>query len=355
MLSQHAFICTEHRTTSEFELLWLRSYLSDAYGRFDGASPPDESYGNPIYARCVPELSIEERQREVRAAILGWSASNPRDLPWRRSRRREPWEVLVSEFMLIQTQASRVALTFPRFINRFATPHQLAQSTIEEVLAEWMGLGYYRRARALRDCAIELVEHFDGKVPSRYEELISLPGIGPYIANAVRALAFDYKVGAVDTNVRRILSRTLGLPSTTKASTLQSIADDLAMGTSPGEWTEALFDFGASVCRNQSPNCRDCPLGNGLCTSAHSSSVRINNTPRLRTQSRFVGSRRQLRGLILRHLTDTSSDPVDRLMDEASAFGFDHAHVSEVASQLLREGLICALPDRLSKGSVDRS
>lgn len=257
--------------------------------------------------------------------------------------------------MLIQTQASRVALTFPRFIDRFPTPHQLARSPIEDVLAEWMGLGYYRRARALRDCAIELVERFDGKVPSRYEDLISLPGIGPYIANAVLALAFDYQVGAVDTNVRRILSRTLGLPSTTKASTLQSIADALAMGTRPGEWTEALFDFGASVCKNQSPNCADCPLGNGLCTSAHSSSVRISNTPRLRTQSRFVGSRRQLRGLILRHLTDTASDPVSRLMDDVSEFGFDHALVAEVASQLLREGLIRALPAQLSNGSVDRS
>jgi A/G-specific adenine glycosylase len=309
----------------------------------------------PIYAQNVSELTSEERVRVMRNEILDWTRSNARVLPWRTGIDRDPWGVLVSEFMLVQTQASRVALTFPRFLDRFPTAYDLAHASVEETVREWMGLGYYRRARALRACAIEIVERFDGHVPHRYEDLTSLPGVGPYIANAVRAIAFAQHVGAVDTNVRRIIARTFGLPSTTKASAIQLLADALVSGTEPGLWTEALFDFGASVCQHKSPRCADCPLAEGLCASAHAPSLHDANTPERRPQSRFAGSRRQLRGLILRRLTESSSYSIDLLNNEVSPLGFSKEQVKEIVYELVHEGLLASLPRSMKDRSADWS
>ncbi|MDQ3881463.1 MAG: A/G-specific adenine glycosylase, partial [Chloroflexota bacterium] len=157
---------------------------------------------------------------ETRAALLAWYAQARRDVPWRRT--RDPYAVLVSEVMLQQTQAARVAERFPRFMARFPTAAALAAAEPAAVLTEWSGLGYNRRAVALQHTAQRVA--VDGW-PRDVIALEALPGIGPYTARAVASLAFGVRAGVVDTNVRRWLARRFGIRSARDA---QSLADRLA-------------------------------------------------------------------------------------------------------------------------------
>jgi A/G-specific adenine glycosylase len=206
--------------------------------------------------------------------------------------------VLVSEVMLQQTQASRVVTRFPPFIARFPTPASLAEADEADVLVAWAGLGYNRRALALRRTADALQR--DGW-PRTIDGLERLPGIGPYTARAVGALAFGQPVGAVDTNVRRWLSRRFGpeLP----ASDLQRLADGLATADpqpsseDAAAWMHASMEFGGRVCRARAPDCPSCPIARG-CPSRN----RAGRVP-VRRQPVFEGSDRALRGNLLRLLT----------------------------------------------------
>ena len=155
---------------------------------------------------------------DVRAAVLDWYAGEARDFPWRRT--RDPYAVLVSEVMLQQTQAARVVDRFPRFMARFPTTGTLAAASEAAVVAAWSGLGYNRRALALRSAAA-IVER-DGW-PTDVAALERLPGVGPYTARAVASLAFDVPAGVVDTNVRRWLLRRFGGPDNPRQ--LQELAD----------------------------------------------------------------------------------------------------------------------------------
>ena len=159
----------------------------------------------------------------VRAALLAWYATARRDFPWRRT--TDPYAVLVSEVMLQQTQASRVAERFPTFMKRFPTAEALAGAGEAQVLAAWSGLGYNRRALALRRAATGVVA--DGW-PRNIAGLERLPGVGPYTARAVASLAFGQPLGVVDTNVRRWLIRRFDLDPTPRPRDLQKLADALA-------------------------------------------------------------------------------------------------------------------------------
>jgi A/G-specific adenine glycosylase len=239
--------------------------------------------------------------RDVRRRLLDWYASEHRDFPWRRT--RDPWAVLVSEVMLQQTQASRVTARFPPFLARFPTPGAMATATEADVLVAWAGLGYNRRALALRGAAIAVQQW---GWPHDAAGLQRLPGIGPYTARAVAALAFGQPVGAVDTNVRRWLSRRFALDSAS-AGALQGHADALATAGSAissehaAAWMHASMEFGARVCRARAPDCPACPIARG-CPSrnraGHVSVVR---------QAPFGGSDRALRGALLRELAASPS------------------------------------------------
>lgn len=241
-------------------------------------------------------MSADRELARVRGAILAWYAVERRDFPWRAT--RDPYSVLVSEVMLQQTQASRVAERFDRFLARFPDAPSLASASTAAVLAEWSGLGYNRRALALRQTAAIVAR--DGW-PADVDGLERLPGIGPYTARAIASLAFGVPVGVVDTNVRRWLLRRFGGPD--RPTRLQELADGLAaggLGDEVAAWTHASMEIGASVCRARSPRCEACPIRRGCPSRGRASAVPVPRQPQLR------GSDRAYRGAVLRELTAAS-------------------------------------------------
>jgi A/G-specific adenine glycosylase len=189
--------------------------------------------------------------------VLGWYDLHGRPLNFRR--RRDAYAVLVSEAMAQQTQISRVEPAWEAFLERFPTVQALAEASTADVLRAWAGMGYNRRALNLQRAARAVVDQFEGAFPETVEELERLPGVGPYTARAVAAIAFGRTVGAVDTNVRRVLGRTAGGWDGLPPKELQALADDLVPIGRAGEWTHALMDIGARFCRPRSPICGDCP------------------------------------------------------------------------------------------------
>jgi len=214
----------------------------------------------------VPHSAVDRAARppapaaspELRAAVLDSFARRGRHLAFRAT--ADPYAILVSEAMAQQTQAARAADYWTRFMVEFPTVHALATATPAAVLRAWRGLGYNRRALALRKAAIAIVADHGGRVPDDLETLVRLPGVGPYTARAVAALAFGRPVGAVDVNVRRVLSRAIGGSlDAFGAAELQRVADASVPLEEPGTWTHALMDIGATFCRPRAPRCAGCP------------------------------------------------------------------------------------------------
>ena len=194
----------------------------------------------------------------ARDAILDWYGSRGRPLAFRHT--TDPWAILVSEAMAQQTQAARAAAYWERFMARFPTSAAVAAASPADVLRAWQGLGYDRRALALRRAAIVIETEHGGQVPSTVETLLTLPGVGPYTARAVAALAFGLPVGAVDVNVRRVLGRiAAGGSDGLGPAALQSLADAAVPRDRPGEWTHAVMDIGATLCKPRRPDCPSCP------------------------------------------------------------------------------------------------
>jgi A/G-specific adenine glycosylase len=197
----------------------------------------------------------------VSARLLAHYRRTARDLPWRRT--HDPYEVLVSEVMLQQTQASRVTPAFDRFIRRFPTLQALAAAPLGAVLREWSGLGYNRRARDLHRIARASP---DG-LPSTVAALDALPGVGAYSAGAIACFAFGQRVAFADTNIQRVLGRfALGRRATNK----EAVAlDERAMPKRNADlWHHAVMDLGATLCKPIDPKCGACPL-NADCRFAH--------------------------------------------------------------------------------------
>lgn len=195
---------------------------------------------------------------EARRAILAWYAERGRPLAFRRT--RDPYAVLVSEAMAQQTQAARAAEAWEPFLARFPTVETLAEAPLADVLRQWAGLGYDRRALALWQAARIIVAEHGGRVPADIVALQALPGVGPYTARAVVALAYGLPVGAVDVNVRRVLGRVVAGDATAlRPPDLQAVADASVPHDDPGGWTHALMDIGATVCKPRNPRCGDCP------------------------------------------------------------------------------------------------
>ena len=198
-------------------------------------------------------------------ALLGWFEANGRDLAFRRT--ADPYAILVSEVMLQQTQIGRIEPAWRAFLERFPTVDALAGAAPADVLRQWGGLGYNRRAVNLHRAARVIVAEHNGRIPDRVEELERLPGIGPYTARAVAAIAFGVPVAPIDTNVRRVLGRVLagaGAPgdpgNPLSDRELQALADGLADRERPAAWTHAVMDLGSAMCRRSLPACAACPL-----------------------------------------------------------------------------------------------
>lgn len=199
--------------------------------------------------------------KRLRGAILRWYLVHRRDLPWRRT--RDPYAVWVSEIMLQQTRVETVVPYYERFLARFPTVAALARARESDVLASWSGLGYYSRARSLKAAAALLVRERGGALPRDLESLRALPGIGAYTAAAIASVAFGTPAAAVDGNVIRVLARIQGLRGRRDAPALrrevERIAEELARGPRPRDWTQALMELGATVCRPRAPRCEACP------------------------------------------------------------------------------------------------
>ncbi len=191
-------------------------------------------------------------------AVLAWGMPRLRDLPWRQT--RDPWPILVAEVMLQQTQARRVIPKWESFVEAYPTPAACAAAPLGDILRSWQGLGYPRRARNLRATAGVVVGRHRGQLPADLDALVALPGIGPYTARAVLAFAFERDVAVVDTNIARILARTVGERLTPKR--VQSAADRLVPLGEGWAWNQVLIDLGATVCR-PSPHCDRCPIAAG--------------------------------------------------------------------------------------------
>ncbi len=191
------------------------------------------------------------------AALVAWFEESHRSLPWREH--YDPYHVWVSEVMLQQTQVETVLPYFERFITKFPTLKSLARADEQEVLKLWAGLGYYRRAKNLLAAVRLVVDEHGGKVPSDYETLISLPGVGQYMAGAILSIAFNKPYPIVDGNVRRVLSRIYGWTDENPKALWQA-ADELAHTGEPRLINQALMELGATVCSFRAPRCLLCPV-----------------------------------------------------------------------------------------------
>lgn len=282
-------------------------------------------------------------------AVLSWWDGQRRDLPWRQT--RDPWAVLVCEVMAQQTQVARVAERWAPFLDRFPTPDACAAASAAEVLEEWSGLGYNRRALALHRCATAVVERHDGRLPASLADLLGLPGIGPYTARAVLAFAFELDAAIVDTNTARVLARWRGHRLTAREA--QADADAALAPGQSWAWNQAMLDLGATVCRRRAPTCDLCPVQTGC---AWHRAGRPDPDPADGSagvaggQSRFEGSDRQGRGRLVEALRSRTVATEEL----AAVMGWpdDPLRAERVAATLLVDGLITREREtyRLSSG-----
>lgn len=191
----------------------------------------------------------------LRSALLAWYAKAARKLPWRDE--PDPYRVWISEVMLQQTQVARVRSYYPRFLAAFPTVRDLAMASEEDILTQWAGLGYYRRAHAMHQAARILHQQYGGTLPADTAALRSLPGFGPYTTGAVASLAFGMREPALDANALRVFGRFLGVPP---EPTVEHFARELLRKGDPRALNQALMDLGATICRARNPECSRCPL-----------------------------------------------------------------------------------------------
>lgn len=239
------------------------------------ARPSPQSKSGRPGSRAAPALasrpgpvSAPAADSEIAAILTRWFGQAARDLPWRStgSGKRDPYRSLVSEFMLQQTQVSRVLEKFEPFMTRFPTARALAEAPEKDVLAAWSGLGYYRRARLLHGAAKAIVADFGGVVPQAVTDLRQLPGVGRYTAGAISSIVFGKAEPLVDGNVARVLMRVSAKRGTAAERSdwaWERAGELVGVARRPGVFNEALMELGATVCTPALPRCDRCPLREG--------------------------------------------------------------------------------------------
>lgn len=210
----------------------------------------------------LPALPTTRTLSKLHKELLHWYDRHKRALPWRDS--GNAYYVWISEIMLQQTRMEAVIPYFHKFIDKFPTIEQLAQANEDDVTKLWAGLGYYSRARNLRKAAIEIQNKHSGNLPTNYAELIALPGIGPYTANAILSMAFAQKFAAVDGNLERVIARLVAMPLSPKQgegkSYVKEFAQMIVERGRPGDINQAFMDLSSSLCLPKTPKCLICPL-----------------------------------------------------------------------------------------------
>jgi A/G-specific adenine glycosylase len=271
-----------------------------------------QSNQEPQQTITLTDDLIQTFRREVYAA----TEDNPRSLPWRET--SDPYRIMVSEVMLQQTQVERVAARFPPFMVQFPDVTALAAAEFATVLAAWQGLGYNRRALALKRAAETVVDRFEGVLPGTRRELASLPGIGPYTAGAIMAFAFDLPEVFIETNIRTVfIHRFFPEGNAIHDREILPLVEATMDRSHPRQWYNALMDYGVVLKREQiNPSRR----------SIHH-----------QKQSPFAGSNRQLRSALLRTILDEAGISLGELEDRFPAAG---ATVSVNLARMEEEGLI---------------
>jgi A/G-specific adenine glycosylase len=286
----------------------------------------------------------------IAPAVVAWFADAARPLPWRAAD-VSPWAVLVSEFMLQQTQVGRVLPRWEEWVRRWPTPAALAAEPPAEAVRAWDRLGYPRRALWLHRAATQIVERHGGEVPHDLDALLALQGVGPYTARAIAAFAFGDRHPVVDTNTRRVIARAVsgaaeaGPPATVRdlAAMERLLPEDREVAR---RFNAGAMELGATVCTARTPRCDVCPIAD-LC-SWRAAGYPAYDGPRRSRQARFEGSDRQARGMVMRELR-AAHRPVPR--DELARLLADDARLARALDGLVADGLAertregFALPD----------
>ena len=205
---------------------------------------------NPSHP-CPPVI----RREEFSTSLLAWYDANHRDLPWRGA--TDLYAIWVSEVMLQQTRVEYVRGYYTRFLDAFPTVEDLASAHLDEILRLWEGMGYYGRAHRLHAAAREIVR--TGQTPSSSDELLALPGLGPYSSRAIASIAFGEPVAAVDGNVRRVISRIFAHHGDPMKE-IQALADSLLCYDRPGDFNQSMMELGSQICTPKRPQCSNCPV-----------------------------------------------------------------------------------------------
>ncbi len=287
--------------------------------------------------------------------ILDWYERNRRDLPWRRPD-ATPWAIVVSEFMLQQTPVARVLPAYEAWLRRWPTPAALAADPPGEAVRQWDRLGYPRRALRLHQAAVAMVERHGGEVPASYQDLRELPGIGGYTAAAVASFAFRQRHAVLDTNVRRVLARTVSAAE--QPAPAQTVAEHrLAAALLPEDpetaatWAVAVMELGALVCTARAPRCADCPVAS-RCGWRIAGKPPYDGPPR-RGQS-YAGTDRQVRGRLLAVLREADGPVPQAALDAAWNEPVQRARALDA---LVADGLVEPVEDgvyRLPTARPDR-
>ncbi len=198
-------------------------------------------------------LNQTSQIKSLQKNLLAWYRTHKRKLPWRET--KDLYSIWVSEIMLQQTRVDTAIPYYERFLKTFPTINELANASEHDVLKQWQGLGYYRRAKLIHKAAKEVSVRYNGKLPSTRTELQTLPGFGPYTSGAVASIAFNECAPAVDGNVKRVLSRIFATNDS-----IEPIALEAAQVDSPSDWTQSLMELGALICIPKNPKCLICPV-----------------------------------------------------------------------------------------------
>lgn len=264
----------------------------------------------------------------ARRILLRWSKKNGRQFYWR-TEDREPYQVLVSEFMLQQTQASRVREYLPRFLKLFPTSQKLANAKSSNVIRAWQGLGYNRRALNLQKAAQVIVSEHHNIFPTQEDELLALPGVGLYTARAIQAFAYNKPVSVVDVNVERVISRMTKkmkiFSEMLSHDEIHTINLAILPKRSSRIWHEALMDLGATICIKRNPKCEVCPIAD-YCASARMIKS-TSNEKKESTEHIFFGQPKRIwRGRILKIISSSHRIMVNDLIQH-----LPNSHLHEAA------------------------
>ena len=244
-------------------------------GSFIGSSP--HYVDEMTESASTDARSAEAQSGDLARDLLAWYDRHARNLPWRvgphpgrAGRRPDPYWVWLSEVTLQLTTVTAAAPYFLAFVERWPTVDALAAAALDELLAAWAGLGYYARARNLHACARVVAGDLGGCFPETEAALLALPGIGPYTAAAIAAIAFDRPAAPVDGNVERVVARLFSVETPLPAAkpVLRRLARDLTPTRRPGDFAQGLMDLGATVCLPRRPRCSACPLSEACAARA---------------------------------------------------------------------------------------